>query len=155
MKFIADIMVGKLARYLRMAGNDVVYNNGFNDEQILNIAESENRIILTRDRLMLKRRKCSNGEIKSLLINDDKLILQLIQVKNALKLKLAPNLIRCLECNTTLENKDKQSVKHYVPPYVFKTRDFFLYCPLCSRYYWRGTHYNYIEMFFNNINSAT
>jgi len=82
MKFIADIMVGKLARYLRMAGNDVLYINNISDDEILKIAKSEGRIVLTRDSLMLLRRPFANNSIKSVFIKDDKVI------SNSNKLKM-------------------------------------------------------------------
>ena len=64
MKFIADIMVGKLARYMRMAGYDVMYINTASDDQIIKIARETDRIILTRDSLMLTRREFKKGIIK-------------------------------------------------------------------------------------------
>ncbi|MDP3012568.1 MAG: DUF5615 family PIN-like protein, partial [Candidatus Hydromicrobium sp.] len=66
MKFIADIMVGKLARYMRMAGYDVMYINNASDDQIIKIARETDRIILTRDSLMLARREFKKGIIKYL-----------------------------------------------------------------------------------------
>ena len=74
MKFIADIMLGRLARYLRMAGNDVLYFNNINDVEILCIAKDQDRIILTRDSLMLLRKDCKNKVISSILIRDLSLI---------------------------------------------------------------------------------
>ena len=152
MKFIADIMVGKLARYLRMAGYDVIYINDIEDEKVLEIAKKEGRTILTRDFLMLQRKECKNGTIKSLLIEDDSLMKQLEQIRRDLDLELNPKLIRCLECNTLLEKVSKAGLKEKVPPYVFKTQDNFLYCPECDKYYWRGTHYNSINDVFEVLN---
>jgi len=153
MKFIADIMVGKLAKYLRMSGNDVVYINDINDDDILKIARSENRTILTRDTLMLKRKECRTNQIKSILINDDKLINQLKQIKRELQINLKPNLIRCVDCNTILKNVKKEDIEGKVPPYVYKTQKYFLYCSKCDKYYWRGTHYTNINNAFKKLNS--
>jgi uncharacterized protein with PIN domain len=152
MKFIADIMVGKLARYLRMAGYDVIYINDIEDEEVLRIAKKEGRTILTRDVLMLQRKDCKNGVIKSLLIEDDILLDQLEQVKKELDLELKPKLIRCLDCNSLLKKVSKADLKEKVPPYVFKTQDNFLYCPDCDKYYWRGTHYDSINDVFDLLN---
>ena len=99
MKFIADVMVGRLAKYLRMAGNDVIYINDIDDDQLLKIAAAENRVVITRDTLMLERREFKNGLLKSIFIKDDKLVNQLKQVKSELKISLKPNLTRCLVCN--------------------------------------------------------
>jgi uncharacterized protein len=151
MRFIADIMLGKLARYLRMAGNDVLYFNNISDDDILRIAKEQGRIILTRDSLMLLRKDCKNGIISSLLIKDDDFLEQLKQVKDDLSLKLAPLLSRCLKCNSLLEKVGKHGIEGEVPPYVFKTQENFLYCASCSKYYWRGTHYENICRIFKLV----
>ena len=153
MKFIADIMVGKLAKYLRMAGNDVLYINDISDDEILKIAKNENRIVLTRDTLMLQRKDCKNNTIKSLLIKDDKILNQLKQIKSELQINLKPNLIRCLDCNEILVKVNKEDIPGKVPPYVYKTQKNFLYCSTCDKYYWRGTHYESIINTFKVINN--
>ncbi len=151
-KFIADIMVGKLARYLRMAGIDVLYNNNFNDEEILSIAEKDNRIIITRDTLMLERKEIKNKLIKAIYIQDDNILKQLYQIKKELKLDLKPNLIRCLDCNTLLMHINKENTINKVPEYVYKTQKLFCFCPKCNKYYWRGTHFKNIKNIFSKIN---
>jgi uncharacterized protein with PIN domain len=151
MKFIADIMVGKLARYMRMAGYDVMYINNASDDQIIKIARETDRIILTRDSLMLARREFKKGIIKYLYIKEDKLENQLDQIKLDLKVSLKPNLIRCIECNEKLIKVKKEDVKNKIPPYVYKTQKNFLYCKNCDKYYWRGTHYQNIKNTFLNI----
>lgn len=151
MKFIADIMVGKLARYMRMAGYDVMYINNASDDQIIKIARETDRIILTRDSLMLARREFKKGIIKYLYIKEDKLENQLDQIKLDLKVSLKPNLVRCIECNEKLIKVKKEDVKNKVPPYVYKTQKNFLYCKNCDKYYWRGTHYDNIRNTFLSI----
>jgi uncharacterized protein with PIN domain len=151
MKFIADIMVGKLARYMRMAGYDVMYINNASDDQIIKIARETDRIILTRDSLMLARREFKKGIIKYLYIKEDKLENQLDQIKLDLKVSLKPNLVRCIECNEKLIKVKKEDVKNKIPPYVYKTQKNFLYCKNCDKYYWRGTHYQNIKNTFLNI----
>ena len=151
MKFIADIMLGKLARYLRMAGNDVLYINNIDDNEILRIAKAQSRIVLTRDNLMLQRKECKNKIISSLFIKDGNLLEQLRQVKNDLNINLAPLLVRCLKCNSMLEKMERRDIEGKVPPYVFKTQENFLYCAVCSKYYWRGTHYDTICRTFKLI----
>lgn len=155
MKFIADIMLGRLAKYLRMTGKDVIYKNNLDDVDILKIAKIENRIILTRDSIMLKRRECVKNTVKSLLIKDDNFIDQLKQVSSELGLDLNPDLIRCIECNMLLKDVKKEKLKGLVPPYVFKTHSLFLFCPGCNKYYWRGTHYINIATVFKKIKKAS
>jgi len=154
MKFIADIMVGKLARYLRMAGYDVAYFNDAPDDMILKIAREEDRIVLTRDTLMLKRREFKNGVLRSVLIKDDKLKEQLMQVRSELKIKLEPDLARCLVCNDLLIKAKKENIAGKVPPYVYRTQENYMYCSKCGRYYWRGTHYSHIKNFFEKLNNS-
>ena len=154
MRFIADIMVGKLARYLRMAGYDVAYFNNAPDDIILKIAGKENRIVLTRDSLMLKRREFKNGVLRSVFIEDDKLKKQLMQLSSELKIKLEPNLVRCVVCNNLLTIVEKDNIVGKVPPYVYSTQENYSYCSKCDRYYWRGTHYSYIKNFFEKLNNS-
>ncbi|GAG69014.1 unnamed protein product, partial [marine sediment metagenome] len=151
MKFIADIMVGRLAKYLRMAGYDVLYINTASDDQIIKKAGETDRIVLTRDSLMLARREFKKGTVKYLFIKDDKLKNQLNQIKSDLKVSLKPNLVRCIECNRKLIKVKKEDVKNKVPPYVYKTQQNFLYCKKCDKYYWRGTHYDNIRNTFLSI----
>ncbi len=151
MKFIADIMVGRLAKYLRMAGYDVLYINTASDDQIIKKARETDRIVLTRDSLMLARREFRKGTVKYLFIKDDKLKNQLNQIKSDLKVLLKPNLVRCIECNRKLIKVKKEDVKNKVPPYVYKTQQNFLYCKKCDKYYWRGTHYDNIRNTFLSI----
>jgi len=151
MKFIADIMVGRLAKYLRMAGYDVLYINTASDDQIIKKAGETDRIVLTRDSLMLTRREFKKGTVKYLFIKDDKLKNQLNQIKSDLKVLLKPNLVRCIECNRKLIKVKKEDVKNKVPPYVYKTQQNFLYCKKCDKYYWRGTHYDNIRNTFLSI----
>jgi len=151
MKFIADVMVGKLARYLRMAGYDVLYENTASDDHIVKVAEKTGRVVLTRDTLMLTRRGFKNGTIKYLCIEDDNFKSQLKQLKTELKIPLEPKLTRCIECNNKLIKVNKEDVRGKVPPYVFKTQENFMYCKKCGKYYWRGTHYQNIKKIFLKI----
>jgi len=152
MRFIADVMVGRLAKYLRMTGYDVVYIDNADDALILQIARNEDRIVLTRDTMMLKRREFKNGILRSVFISDDALMMQLLQVKYELSLILKPDLIVCLVCNNLLKEVEKKDIKNKVPPYVYKTQNKFKHCSSCGRYYWRGTHYEYIKNYFSRLN---
>ena len=145
-------MVGKLAKYLRMAGYDVLYKNDISDNDFIKTAIDEKRTALTRDSLMLMRREFKNGTLKFLYIKDDKLINQLRQLKSDLKIALKPNLTRCLKCNEILLKVKKEDVKNKVPLYVYKTQKTFLFCKNCNKYYWRGTHYNNIKSTFQKVN---
>src|SRR5262245_31607638 len=138
-RFIADVMVGKLARWLRILGWDVLYDNRFEDDQILRIAEAEDRTILTRDVALHQ----SAGS-RSLLIEDDDYQDQVRQVIARLNLREFSLFSRCTECNTPLLDTDKESVFLKVPPYVYLTQERFAVCPTCDRVYWKGSHANEI-----------
>lgn len=151
MRFIADVMLGKLARYLRMAGYDVVYSNDAADDEIIEIAKRSGRIVLTRDSLMLERRVFKTGAIRSVFIKHDFLMDQLKQMHSGLRLSLKPDLARCLVCNGSLAGISKDKVRSKVPPYIFKTQEDFMYCCKCGHYYWKGTHYDNIKKKFLSI----
>jgi uncharacterized protein with PIN domain len=141
-KFIVDHNVGKLARWLRLMGYDARFFQGENDSELVALALSENRIILTRDTRIMKRRLVTKGRLRALLIGSDQPIKQIHQVVDSLKLDYRFNPFSlCLECNQPLVERKKAEVKELVPPYVFKTQEYFRQCPACQRIYWRGTHW--------------
>jgi len=113
-------MVGKLARWLRMLGCDVLYNNRLDDDEILRLAAAEDRIILTRDVELHQ----SAGE-RSLLIESDDYEDQVRQVIAALRLREFSLFTRCAECNTPLIPKTREDVFEKIPPYVYLTQDQF------------------------------
>ncbi|MBI2852235.1 MAG: Mut7-C RNAse domain-containing protein [Chloroflexi bacterium] len=141
-KFIADQNVGKLAKWLRMMGYDTTVFEGEDDSRLVRIAMNEDRVILTRDTHIMRRRVAKNGLLKIILISSDEPELQVKQVVQAFKLDCQFQAFTlCLECNQPLQAKSKQQVKDLVPPYVFQTQSQYVECPACHRIYWRGTHW--------------
>jgi uncharacterized protein with PIN domain len=138
-RFIVDEMVGRLARWLRIAGFDVWYRPSISNGELIGRALSEARIILTRDRALSTARTLP----LHLLIRSPFLNEQLRQVFRELALEFDPKLIfsRCSECNRILEAAAKQSVKLRVPSYVYRHRQRFFYCPSCGKIFWKGSHY--------------
>jgi hypothetical protein len=137
-KFVADVMVGRLARWLRVLGVDVAYSNVLRDDEIIHLAESERRIILTRDSRLAARRT----QDQCLLIESGDYKEQILQVLRAFGLKDFSVFSRCLECNAPLQDVDKEAVFERVPHYVYLTQRRFATCPSCNRVYWHGTHAN-------------
>jgi len=125
-----------------MMGYDTLFFSGSSDSSMIAMARDENRVILTRDTQIMKRRVITNGEIKALLIQSDEPERQMHQVIDTLSLdcRFRPFTV-CLECNQPLQEKSKQEVKELVPPYVFQTQSQYRECPNCHRIYWRGTHW--------------
>ncbi len=141
-RFIVDHNVGKLARWLRMMGYDALFFSGSDDSGMIATAVAENRVLLTRDTRIMERRLITSGRLQAVLIGSDKPEQQMGQVLKALGLEhqFRPFTL-CLECNQPLVERSKQRVKERVPPYVFKTQDQYMECPLCHRIYWRGSHW--------------
>jgi hypothetical protein len=142
MNFIVDSNVGRLARWLRIAGFDTVFINDIDDNKLVRQALAEGRVLLTKDTQILKRRVATTGRLKVILIESEKVKEQLRQVVKELKLadEIKPFTL-CLECNQPLVPKERDEVKDLVPPYVFKTQTQYMECPACHRVYWRGTHW--------------
>jgi uncharacterized protein len=136
-QFIADAMLGRLARWLRFLGFDTVYFPGIKDSSLIRMAREQDRTILTRDTRLVKIK----GLMKYLLIASDDPFQQLIETISAFKLKHFQLLSRCVTCNGNLEEiEDKSMVIDSVPEYVFLHYDIFRKCTDCGKIYWEGTH---------------
>jgi uncharacterized protein with PIN domain len=145
-KFIADNNVGKLARWLRLIGYDTLLFKQKDDGQMIKIALSENRVILTKDAQFMKRRLVTNGKLKTIHIKQDDPKLQMQEVVETLNLNyhFKPFSL-CLECNRALIARDKEEVKNLVPARVFETQTQYTQCPACHRIYWPGTHWQALD----------
>ncbi len=112
------------------------------DGKMVKTALVQNRVILTKDTQIMRRRVVTSGRLKAILIENSDPKAQLRQIVDALNLdyQLRPFSL-CLECNEVLVEKSKDEVRDLVPPYVFKTRSKFMECPSCHRIYWQGTHW--------------
>ena len=141
-KFIIDRNVGKLVKWLRMLGFDAVFFEGGDDTELVNLARSQSRIILTRDTGIMKRRLITSGQVSALLLTSESSQFQMRQVLGNLEIGncFAP-FTRCMECNALLQERTKEDVKERIPPYVYKTQDKYMECPYCRRIYWKGTHW--------------
>ncbi len=135
-RFIADVMLGRLARWLRALGYDTLYFSDMDDPALARRAHAEQRILLTRDVELTRRRG-----LQSILVADDDVKRQLRQVVQTLQLATDNAFSRCIHCNTILAECDAALVRAEVPPYVFATQTRFRRCNQCGRIYWRGTHW--------------
>jgi len=136
-KFFADAMLGRLATWLRVLGCDTAYEKAIGDKELVERAEKEDRIILTRDTLLVKRR---GARARSFFVEGDGSEDQLRQVAERFSIGGGDVLTRCVRCNIVLEMAQKESVRELVPPYVYETQEEFSRCPRCFRVYWAGTH---------------
>jgi len=134
-------MLGRLARELRLLGYDTLYAAaGMEDAAIAHQAHAEGRILLTRDRELLRRR-----HLDGILITSDQVHEQIAQLTAAGLLPQPRPFTRCRECNTLLQPAGKEEVAGQVPPYVYATQTSFARCPTCQRIYWRGTHWHRMQ----------
>lgn len=136
-KFIADAMLGKLARWMRTLGFDVEYQSDIDDNELVKRAIAEGRMILTRDTLLIKMRRVQG---RYFFVESDSVADQLRQVFDKFRPDESLLLTRCLRCNVPLSDVPKTYVKDKVPPYVYETQERFVECPACGRIYWAGTH---------------
>ena len=136
-RFVADTMLGKLTKWLRVMGIDVKYDPDTTDAQLLRCAERGGRILLTRDRHLMQRR----GSARRLYIESDYYHEQVRQVVWAFKLTdRIQAFTRCLQCNAPLHAIAKPVVAERVPPHVYATQMTFKHCAPCDQLYWGGTH---------------
>jgi uncharacterized protein len=138
-RFVADVHLGRLARLLRLVGFDTRWRNDLTDEELATIGRQEHRILLTRDRGLLKRREVTHG----LYVRSDDPQLQVVHVIRRLDLgaRLAP-FSRCLRCGGALAKVPKAEVVDRLGPVTRARVDEFRRCAACAHVYWRGAHHD-------------
>jgi hypothetical protein len=136
MKFVADVMLGRLARLMRFSGYDVEYDSSADDETLL--IKSGKRILLTKDNELAKR-----AAKRAYLVQTAGGVNQLHEIQQSFPIsgRATP---RCLLCNIRIKRIAKRKVQYLVPPYVFARLDRFHVCPGCSKVYWEGTHFEHL-----------
>lgn len=151
-KFISDVHLGKLTRYLRLCGFNVYYQPDLTDKEIINKSVNDKLVILTRDVEMLKNRKVTHGywvrspqpeeQLKEVLIRFD--------LKDQVKL-----FTRCMECNGILKEVAKNDIMDRLMPKTIKYYEEFKKCPDCDRIYWQGSHYKKMKGSINKLIQVT
>jgi uncharacterized protein len=139
-RFIADVMLGRLARWLRVLGYDTLYSSELGDPELARIARLQGRVLLTRDVELAQRRG-----LQVILLTDDQVEAQLRAVAHALHLSTGEAFSRCVDCNVPLVDFNRAEARPLVPPYVFATQSHFRRCPQCGKVYWRGTHWAHMR----------
>ncbi len=133
MKFVADVMLGRLARFMRFAGYDVEYDTNAGDNDLLH--RSRYRTLLTRDRELAARA----AKRKVYFVQTIGAEGQLEEIRKCFPLQ--KSVPRCLVCNHPIRRIRKETVRHLVPPFVFRARTDFFRCKRCGRTYWKGSHF--------------
>ncbi len=146
--FVLDTHLGQLATFLRMFGFNTLYRNDYPDEELAQISSSENRILLTRDRGLLKRNLVVHGYYVRQ-INPRQQLIEIIR-RFQLMPKIAP-LRRCIRCNGELQAVSKTSIADRLEPKTSELYDEFSLCPNCNQIYWKGSHYEQMKEFINEV----
>ncbi|MBN1799237.1 MAG: Mut7-C ubiquitin/RNAse domain-containing protein [Spirochaetales bacterium] len=148
LKFILDVHLGTLAVQLRMLGFDTQYQTNINDDELAQISQNKQRILITRDRGLLKRKAVTHGYC----IRSKHLKEQLAEIITRFDLRGSIHpFTRCLKCNTLLSSISKQEVKGKVPEYIFKMYTEYKNCVSCDRIYWKGSHWKHMLKRLNDM----
>ncbi|BAM02031.1 MULTISPECIES: Mut7-C RNAse domain-containing protein [Caldilinea] len=147
-RFIVDAHLGQLAAYLRMFGFDTLYRNDFNDCELAQISAQEHRILLTRDRGLLKRRIVVFGYC----VRDVEPRRQLVSVLQRYRLGgCVRPWQRCTHCNGLLRPVEKRAVLDRLEPKTKLYYDEFQQCETCGQVYWQGSHFERMASFVETV----
>jgi uncharacterized protein with PIN domain len=145
-RLLADGMLGRLAKWLRLLGYDTAYENDAEDLHLARRARAERRVLLTRDRELAARRG-----LRTLLVESETLEEQIRQVCDVLGPPPDPALSRCSICNVSLRPASGEQVADRVPAHVLRTQESFRLCPTCGRVYWAGTHLEHMRRYLRDF----
>jgi uncharacterized protein with PIN domain len=136
-RFVADVMLGRLAKWLRIAGFDVLYSNKFTDDELIAISNLERRVLLSRDTRLLIRKPVR----EFIFLKSQEIQKQIRQVFDTMRVSdLKALLTRCPSCNEALIETPRELVRERVPVFVYETQSRFKSCPKCGKIFWAGTH---------------
>lgn len=147
-RFVLDIHLGKLAGYLRMLGVDALYRNDYADETLAEISMRETRVLLTRDRGLLKRSAVTYGYC----VRSTRPREQLVEVVRRYDLQReAQPFSRCIRCNGLLLSVAKEAIVDDLPPTARRVYHVFRRCRDCGQIYWRGSHFGRMQRFVEGV----
>ena len=150
-RFVLDVHLGRLARLLRLLGFDAAWANDYEDAELADVSSREGRIVLTRDRGLLKRRAVSHG----LFVRSDRPVEQAMEVVRRLHLTdLIRPFTRCLRCGGELVTVEKEDVLDRLEPRTRRYYEDFRRCPACGRVYWRGSHHARLDALVAEIRAG-
>ena len=151
MKFLADSMLGKLARWLRMLGQDVAYNIQLDDNGLLDLAKKERRVLLSKDLELYQRAIGRNIDAFFVQGKSESERLAEVAKRYGLKLVIDMEKSRCPVCNTKLAATPKERLQDELQENTFTYYEKFWKCPNCGQVYWQGAHWKQIS---NTLNEA-
>jgi uncharacterized protein len=144
-KFLADGMLGKLARWLRMLGNDVVFDVGLDDAALLEAAKKEGRVLLTRDLELYKRAIAKGIDAYYVEGTSEGSRLAEVSKRYGAALEIDMDKSHCPVCNTPLKATPKEQLQGELEENTYTYYDKFWKCPNCGQIYWRGAHWKQIS----------
>lgn len=147
-RFILDVHLGRLAKYLRLCGFDTLYSKFFEDREIIETALREKRIILTRDRQLIKNRRVTHGYWIRAQNHNEQLTELFLRFDLRERLALFS---RCINCNTPLEVVRKEDIIDRLQADTSRYFSEFTRCPVCDRIYWEGSHYDNMKRIINQV----
>lgn len=152
MTFIADAMLGRLARWLRLMGFDVLYFKDIEDRALIKVAREQGRTVLTRDSHFLKQKAYKDY----IFIKSDKLCNQLLEIRDRFDFRELPTPSRCTACNGLLDRLSaKKDISGAVPEFIYHNFNDFIKCRDCDKVYWEGTHLDQIKGRISDILTCT
>ncbi|GET25172.1 Mut7-C RNAse domain-containing protein [Prolixibacter sp. NT017] len=147
-RFILDVHLGKLAKYLRMLGFDTLYRNRMDDDVIADIAEAENRIVLTRDLGILKYNRVKLGYwLRSQ--QSKKQLSEVIEHFGLIR-AIRP-FTRCMQCNGPMTEVPKEEVQERLETGTRRYFDRFYRCTDCGKVFWEGSHFDHMNLFIDEF----
>ena len=149
-KFVCDVHLGKLARRLRLLGFDVAYGNTATDAELVSTSLTEQRILLTQDRGLLKQRTVTHGYLVRSPVPHEQVIEVLRRFD--LRSRIEP-FSRCARCNGRVLPVEKTAIQLAVPPRVRESFQDFVRCETCGHVYWQGTHFARLKAYVQGIKS--
>jgi uncharacterized protein with PIN domain len=140
-KFVADGMLGSLARWLRMMGHDAEFPAVLDDDNLMVLAKRENRILLTRDLELYKRSTARGIDVFYVEGKNEAERLAALAKRFGLALVIDLRFSRCPRCNTMIQAVPKEKIAEKVKKNTFAHYDEFWECPKCGKVYWQGAHW--------------
>jgi len=146
--FVGDAHLGKLAKYLRMLGFDTIYRSDIDDDEIISVAKKEKRIILTRDKLLLKSKDVSHGYFVRSIEKHEQLreVVKKFDLKSQFK-----SFTRCMECNSIFIKVEKEEIQNKIDQDIYKIFNEYFYCQNCDKVFWKGSHFKRMETYIREL----
>jgi uncharacterized protein with PIN domain len=144
LRFVTDGMLGKLTRWLRMLGHDVEYANDVDDKELIRLAKTEKRILLTRDVELYQRATSQHADSFLVVGKNEAERLAILSKRFTISLELNPNDSRCPRCNAQIKPAEKAEISDKIPQSTRAFYEEFWECPKCGKIYWQGAHWKRI-----------